>query len=66
MQITQRVRTILDHYESDNPGTKANLARMLGQGQLGGTGRLVILPVNQGCAGHARHHHRHPQERHQR
>ena len=36
------------HYESDNPGTKANLARILMQGKLGGTGKLVILPVDQG------------------
>src|SRR6202030_3529973 len=39
---------ILDNYESDNPGTKANLARILMQGRLGGTGKLVILPVDQG------------------
>ncbi len=48
MRITQRVKRILDWYESDNPGTKANLARILGQGKLGGTGKLVILPVDQG------------------
>src|SRR5487761_2205263 len=48
MTITPRVREILDWYESDNPGTKANLARMLMQGRLGGTGKLVILPVDQG------------------
>jgi class I fructose-bisphosphate aldolase len=48
MQLTERVRTILSHYESDNPGTKANLARILMQGKLGGTGKLVVLPVDQG------------------
>ncbi len=48
MRITPRVKTILDWYESDNPGTKTNLARILGQGKLGGTGKLVILPVDQG------------------
>ena len=48
MKITPRVRRILDCYESDCPGTKANLARILMQGRLGGTGRLVILPVDQG------------------
>jgi class I fructose-bisphosphate aldolase len=48
MQLTERVRTILSHYESDNPGTKANLARILMQGKLGGSGKLVILPVDQG------------------
>ncbi len=39
MKVTQRVRKILDNYESDNPGTKANLARMLCTGRLGGTGK---------------------------
>jgi class I fructose-bisphosphate aldolase len=48
MQITPQVRKILSFYESDNPGTKANLARILMQGKLGGTGKLVILPVDQG------------------
>jgi class I fructose-bisphosphate aldolase len=48
MQLTEPVKSILANYESDNPGTKANLARMLMQGRLGGTGRLVILPVDQG------------------
>jgi class I fructose-bisphosphate aldolase len=48
MQVTERVKKILDAYESDNPGTKANLARILMQGKLGGTGKLVILPVDQG------------------
>jgi class I fructose-bisphosphate aldolase len=48
MTITPRVKAILANYESDNPGTKGNLARILMQGRLGGTGRLVILPVDQG------------------
>ncbi|HET6223874.1 MAG TPA: class I fructose-bisphosphate aldolase, partial [Dongiaceae bacterium] len=48
MQITPQVRKILSFYESDNPGTKANLTRILMQGKLGGTGKLVILPVDQG------------------
>ena len=48
MQLSERVKKILDAYESDNPGTKANLARILMQGRLGGTGKLVILPVDQG------------------
>ncbi len=48
MKITPRVRKILAHYESDNPGTKSNLARILMQGRLGGSGRLIILPVDQG------------------
>ncbi|MDP7642491.1 MAG: class I fructose-bisphosphate aldolase, partial [Alphaproteobacteria bacterium] len=48
MKVSQRVRKILSHYESDNPGSKANLARILMHGRLGGSGRLVILPVDQG------------------
>lgn len=46
--ITRNVKKILSWYESDNPGTKANLARMLMQGKLAGTGKMVILPVDQG------------------
>ena len=46
--MTPTVKAILANYESDNPGTKANLARILMQGRLGGTGKLVILPVDQG------------------
>ncbi len=48
MRITRRVKDILSYYESDTPGTKANLARILMAGRLGGTGKLVILPVDQG------------------
>ena len=48
MTMTPAVRAILDRYETDNPGTKGNLARILMQGRLGGTGKLVILPVDQG------------------
>jgi class I fructose-bisphosphate aldolase len=45
---TDRVREILSWYESDNPGVKTNLARLLNAGRLGGTGKFVILPVDQG------------------
>ena len=47
-KLSEPVKKILSFYESDNPGTKANLARILLQGKLGGTGRLLILPVDQG------------------
>ena len=46
--MADRVQEILSWYESDNAGTKANLARMLRHGKLAGTGKLVILPVDQG------------------
>jgi fructose-bisphosphate aldolase, class I len=46
--MSQRVREILSWYGSDNPGTLTNLARVLSHGTLAGTGRIVILPVDQG------------------
>ncbi len=46
--MTPEIRKIIDCYESDCPGTKGNLVRMLMQGKLAGTGKLVILPVDQG------------------
>ena len=45
---TARVKEILSWYESDNPGVKTNLARLLNSGRLAGTGKFVILPVDQG------------------
>jgi class I fructose-bisphosphate aldolase len=48
MKVTQRVKKIIDNYGSDSPGTKTNIARMLSTGRLGGTGKMVILPVDQG------------------
>jgi class I fructose-bisphosphate aldolase len=48
MAASDRVKQILSWYGSDNPGTKTNLARMLNHGTLGGTGKMVILPVDQG------------------
>src|SRR5580692_1171650 len=45
---TARVKEILSWYGSDNPGTLTNLARLLNHGRLGGTGKLVVLPVDQG------------------
>jgi len=46
--MSDRVREILSWYGSDNPGTLTNLARLLNHGRLAGTGKLVILPVDQG------------------
>jgi class I fructose-bisphosphate aldolase len=45
---SKRVKEILSWYSSASPGTLANLARILNHGRLGGTGKLVILPVDQG------------------
>ena len=48
MAQSDRMKEILSWYASDNTGVKTNLARMLGHGTLGGTGKMVILPVDQG------------------
>lgn len=46
--MTPRVREILSWYGSENPGVLTNLARMMNHGRLAGTGKMVILPVDQG------------------
>ena len=46
--MTPRVKEILRYYEGASPGILSNLARLLMNGRLGGSGRLVILPVDQG------------------
>ena len=48
MANTEKVRTVLSWYRGESPGVLSNLARLLNHGTLGGTGRLVILPVDQG------------------
>lgn len=48
MQMTDIVKKILANYEGENPGVKGNLARMLMTGKLAGTGKMIILPVDQG------------------
>ena len=45
---SRAVDHILEHYRSENPGVRANLYRLLTNGRLAGTGKLVILPVDQG------------------
>src|SRR6202011_1534863 len=46
--MTKRVKEILSHYPGENAGVLTNLARLMMSGRLGGTGKLVILPVDQG------------------
>jgi class I fructose-bisphosphate aldolase len=46
--MNDRIREILSWYANENPGVRTNLARLLNHGRLGGTGKLVILPVDQG------------------
>lgn len=48
MKATRVVQKILANYEGDTPGVKGNLCRMLMNGKLGGTGKMIILPVDQG------------------
>ncbi len=46
--MTAIVSSILSNYQHENPGVISNLRRMLMHGRLAGTGRLLILPVDQG------------------
>ncbi len=46
--MANRVSEILSWYKSDNPGVLNNLARLMNHGKLAGTGKFVILPVDQG------------------
>ena len=48
MRLTPKVKEILSWYEGENPGVKSNLARLLMHGRMAGSGKLVILPVDQG------------------
>jgi len=48
MRLTPKVKEILSWYEGENAGVKGNLARLLMHGRMGGSGKLVILPVDQG------------------
>jgi class I fructose-bisphosphate aldolase len=48
MIYSEKVKFILNQYENTNAGIKANLGRILMSGKLSGTGKLVILPVDQG------------------
>jgi class I fructose-bisphosphate aldolase len=46
--MSEKVERILSNYAGENPGVIGNLRRILQHGRLGGTGKLVILPVDQG------------------
>lgn len=46
--MTPRVREILGWYGAENIGVLTNLARIMNTGKLAGTGKMVILPVDQG------------------
>jgi class I fructose-bisphosphate aldolase len=48
MRASRIVQKILANYEGETPGVKANLCRMLMNGKLSGTGKMIILPVDQG------------------
>ena len=48
MKITSQVQEILSHYQSETPAVRANIYKMLMTGKLAGTGKMVILPVDQG------------------
>jgi class I fructose-bisphosphate aldolase len=46
--MATRVKEILSWYGADNPGVLTNLSRLMNTGRLAGTGKIVILPVDQG------------------
>ncbi|MEO1676643.1 MAG: class I fructose-bisphosphate aldolase [Pseudomonadota bacterium] len=48
MKATRTVQRILSNYEGENPGVKGKLCQIMMQGKLGGTGKMIILPVDQG------------------
>ncbi|TDL79564.1 class I fructose-bisphosphate aldolase [Palleronia sediminis] len=48
MKASRKVQQILANYEGENPGVKGKLCQMLMQGRLRGTGKMIILPVDQG------------------
>ncbi|WKZ56765.1 MAG: class I fructose-bisphosphate aldolase [Bdellovibrionota bacterium] len=48
IRLTPRVREILSWYEGENLGVLTNLSRLLMSGTLAGSGKMVILPVDQG------------------
>ena len=48
MSLPKKITDILECYDSESPGVKTNLARLLMHGKLGGTGKVIILPIDQG------------------
>src|SRR4051794_21741284 len=46
--FTPRVKEILGNYNGQSPAVLTNIARLLTHGRLAGTGKLLILPVDQG------------------
>src|SRR5258708_39209642 len=46
--MTPQAKAILDNYGGESPGVVTNLARLMNHGVLAGTGKLVVLPVDQG------------------
>jgi len=48
MEVTQKVKEILSWYSNENNGIRTNLSRILMHGALAGSGKMVILPVDQG------------------
>ena len=48
MHLTNKIKKILKNYESESPAVKSNLVSILMSGKLAGTGKMLILPVDQG------------------
>jgi class I fructose-bisphosphate aldolase len=48
MHLTSQVKEILRNYETESPAVKSNIVKILMSGKLSGTGKILILPVDQG------------------
>jgi len=48
MKLTKVVKRILENYSSENPGVLSKIAQILMNGKLSGSGKMLILPVDQG------------------
>jgi class I fructose-bisphosphate aldolase len=48
IKASRTVQKILAAYEGENAGVKGKLCQMLMTGKLAGTGKMIILPVDQG------------------
>ncbi len=46
--MCDRIKEIISWYGHENPGTVSNIYKILMHGKLAGTGKMLILPVDQG------------------
>lgn len=48
MHLNENIKKILKGYQAESPAIKSNLVKILMSGKLAGTGKMLILPVDQG------------------